>query len=520
MESGRLSLVPILEAYEQAPCGLLTTTIDGTIVRVNRTFCRWTGLEGKDLLDRRRIQDLLTIGGQVFHQTHWAPLLQMQRSVAEVKLEFRHREGHKVPMLINAVRRGIGDAAFDDFACVMVNDRHKYEQELLHARRGAEAALEAKGMAEEALKLADRRKDEFLATLAHELRNPLAPIQAAVRLFSGKEFTDQQVIWSRGVLERQVRQLSRLVDDLMDVSRIAEGKLELRKEHVELAAVLRLAIEGSRGFLQSESHQLTATLPDSPLYLEADPARLVQIVQNLLNNAAKYTPAGGKIELDARRENGDAVVCVRDTGIGIAPENLERMFVIFAQLASGRSRSQGGLGIGLSLVRAMTEQHGGTVTAASAGANRGSAFTVRLPLSSMQDAQRSNSESTVAASLPQKRRILIVDDDEDTAASLALLLESDGYETRAASTGGAALLLASEFKADAVLLDVTLPDISGHEVARRLRGDPLISNVLLIALTGWSRKQDEQLALEAGFDHYLLKPVDYDRLLALLKTNA
>ena len=516
MDSGRHTLVPINDAYEQAPCGLVTTTIDGTIVRVNATFCRWTGFEAHELLDQRRIQDLLTIGGKVFHQTHWAPLLQMQRSVAEVKLEFRHSDGHKVPMLINAVRRMAGDTEFDDFACVVVNDRHKYEKELLHTRRRAEAALEAKSAAEQALQVADRHKDEFLATLAHELRNPLAPIQAAVRLLSIKEFSDQQVIWSRGVLERQVALMARLVDDLMDVSRIAEGKLELRKEHVELSVVMRQAIEGSRDLLRAESHHFTARLPDSPVYLDADSIRLTQIVQNLLNNAAKYTPSGGKIELEARREDDEAVISVRDTGIGIAAENLDTLFTIFSQLPSGRSRSQGGLGIGLSLVRAMTERHGGTVTATSMGVNQGSEFTVRLPLSRVQTAMPSD-KAPATPEHHKKRHVLIVDDNEDTAVSLAVLLEGDGYETRTAASGSAALLLASEFQADVLLLDISLPDMSGHEVARRLRADPLKGHLLLIALTGWSQEQDRQTASDAGFDHYLLKPVNYDDLLALLK---
>lgn len=516
MDSRRQTLVPVSDAYEHAPCGLVTTTVDGTIVRVNATFCRWTGFAAEALLDQRRIQDLLTVGGKVFHQTHWAPLLQMQGSVAEVKLEFRHSDGHKVPMLINAVRRAAADAEFDDFACVVVNDRHKYEKELLRTRRQAEDALEAKSAAERALQLAHRHKDEFLATLAHELRNPLAPIQAAVRLFALKAFSDPQVIWSRGVLERQVAQLVRLVDDLMDISRIAEGKVELRTEHVELSGVMRLAIEGSRDLLRAESHHFSVKLPDSPVYLDADPTRLVQIVQNLLNNAAKYTPAAGKIELEARREDDMAVISVSDTGIGIAPENLETLFTIFSQLPSGRSRSQGGLGIGLSLVRAMTERHGGTVIASSAGVNQGSQFTIHLPLSPVQTTARDDSVPA-PPSRRDKLHILIVDDNEDTAVSLAMLLESDGFETRTAATGGAALRLASEFKADVLVLDISLPDMSGLDLARQLRTGPRGSELLLVALTGWSQEQDRQAALDAGFDHYLLKPVDYGRLLALLK---
>jgi PAS domain S-box-containing protein len=515
MDSTRRTMGPLSDAFEHAPCGLVSTTADGVIVRVNATFCRWTGFDAGELLDQRRIQDLLTVGGKVFHQTHWAPLLQMQRSVAEVKLEFRHRDGRKVPMLINAVRRAVGECDFDDFACVIVHDRHKYEMELLHTRRLAEEALEAKSAAEEALQLANRHKDEFLATLAHELRNPLAPIEAAVRLFATKTFTDQQTIWSRGVLERQVAQLARLVDDLLDISRIAEGKLELRKQHVDFSSAIHAAIEGARELIRAQSHHLTVELPDTPMFLDADPTRLTQIIQNLLNNAAKYTPAGGSIDLEARREGDEVVISIRDTGIGIAPEDLPTLFSIFSQLPSGRSRSRGGLGIGLSLVKALTEQHDGTVAVSSAGIDKGSEFTVRLPLSPVQGIIEESSAPD-RSSEGRRRRILIVDDNEDAAVSLSMLLEADGYEVRTATRGDAAVLLAFELHADVLLVDIGLPDMSGYDVARRIRQDPNDSNMLLIALTGWSQERDRQEAFDAGFDHHLAKPVDYARLLSLL----
>ncbi|MEC5409363.1 ATP-binding protein [Paraburkholderia sp. MPAMCS5] len=515
MDSTHRNAGPIGDAFEQAPCGLLSTATDGTIVRVNATFCRWLGFEAPELLDVRRIQDLLTMGGKVFHQTHWAPLLQMQRSVAEVKLEFRHRDGHKVPMLINAARRVAGDAELDDIACVIVNDRHRYEKELVHTRREAEDALQAKSDAEQALQLANRRKDEFLAMLAHELRNPLAPIQAAARLFGLKEFTDPQVLWSRGVLERQVAQLVRLVDDLLDVSRIAEGKMEFRPEHVELSAAVRRALEGSRGVLQAQSHQFSVRLPEAPAFVDADPVRLVQIVQNLLNNAAKYTPAGGIVELHARREGNEAVISVRDSGIGIAAENLHSVFGLFSQLPSGRSRSQGGLGIGLALVRALAEGQGGTVSVSSRGVNQGSEFTVRLPLSPVQEALAADKASERPRE-HKRRRIVIVDDSEDAALSLSMLLEADGYETRTATTGSEAVDLVFDFKADILLLDIGLPDMSGYEVARQIRRDRRGSSMQLIAVTGWSQEPDREAAFEAGFNYHLAKPVDYERLLSLL----
>lgn len=508
----------IEDAYEQAPCGLVTTTIDGTIIRVNATFCAWCGFEAAELVGQRRIQDLLTIGGKVFHQTHWAPLLLMQRSVAEVKLEIRHSAGHKVPMLINAVRWGTGEAQFDDFAFVIVTDRDKYEQELLATRLRAEEALEAKNHAEQALQAIDRRKDEFLATLAHELRNPLAPIRAVVELLKNKEFADPQVLWSRGVLERQVGQIARLVDDLLEVSRVAEGKLELRRERVDLSAVIQQSIEGSRGLIDASSHALTVTLPVEPIILDADPARLTQVIQNLVNNAAKYTPTGGAIEVAAERDGDEAILAVRDNGIGISAEHLPTVFGIFEQLAPGLSRAQGGLGIGLSLVRALVERHGGTVTATSNGIGKGSEFVVRLPISLDQTGSwlSAPNEEVLAA---KNRRVLIVDDSEDAALSLAMLLDSDGHKVQTAHDGASAMELMLESSPNVILLDIGLPDINGYELAKEIRRRPEGRNALLIALTGWAQEQDKLNAVAAGFDLHLTKPVDYPKLLAILSQS-
>ncbi|KQR78787.1 hypothetical protein ASG35_10415 [Burkholderia sp. Leaf177] len=509
------TLNSIADAYDRAPCGLVTTTVEGTIVRANATFCEWCGYEADALINVRRIQDLLTVGGKVFHQTHWAPLLLMQRSVSEVKLDIRHSAGHKVPMLINAVRRGNGDSQFDDFAFVIVTDRNKYEQELLSTRLKAEEALEAKHQAELTLQAIDRRKDEFLATLAHELRNPLAPIQAVVELLRNKEFHDPQVIWSRGVLERQVTQLARLVDDLLEVSRVAEGKLELRRERVDLNAVIRQSIEGSRGLIDASSHVLTLTLPSSPIFLDADSARLTQIVQNLVNNAAKYTPTGGAIEVAVTREGDEAVIAVRDNGIGISHEHLPTIFGIFAQLVPGLSRAQGGLGIGLSLVRSLVERHAGTVSAASKGIGQGSEFVVRLPIT-LDQADTSLAKTTGKVAVDKSRRILVIDDNEDAALSLAMLLEIDGHDVRTAHTGGSGMDLMRQWPAEVILLDIGLPDINGYDLARQIRQHPDGDSALLIALTGWSQEQDKLDAVAAGFDFHLTKPVDYPNLLGIL----
>jgi len=515
VDTSQRALVPIGDAFERAPCGLLTTATDGTILRVNATFCRWTGFDAIELLDERRIQDLLTMGGRVFHQTHWAPLLQMQRSVAEVKLEIRHRDGYKVPMLINAIRQSADSGEYDDFACMLVLDRHKYEQELLRVRNQARLALEEKSVAEDALRSADRRKDEFVATIAHELRNPLAPIQAAARLFSLQNFIDPRLSWSSRVLERQAKQLARLVDDLLDISRVAEGKLEIKVEHVDLVLIVRQAAEGSRGMVETAGHLFVVDLPTEALFVDADPGRILQIVENLLTNAAKYTPAGGTIQLSIDKDRQNAIIAVRDSGIGIASEDLPSIFGIFSQLSSGLTRSQGGLGIGLSLVRALTERHGGKVGIASEGPGKGSEFTVQLPLSPVQ---RANPEPTTISNcvFNGSSRVLIVDDNEDAALSLAMLLDIDGHEARTATNGAMALELVSSFRPDVIVIDIGLPDMSGHELARLVKQTPGGTDSLLVALTGRSQEQDRQAAAEAGFQHFITKPVDYDTFLGML----
>lgn len=517
MDSPTRALPALDEVYDHAPCGLLMTTVQGTIVRVNATFCRWLGYDADDLVDQRRLQDLLTIGGKVFHQTHWSPLLQMQRSVAEVKLDMVHRDGTTVPMLINACRRHHDGMEFDDLAVLVVADRHLYERELLRARQHAESALEAKRLAQQALQRADRRKDEFLATLAHELRNPLAPMRTVLDVLLLKDFTDPQVVWSRDVLQRQVAHLTRLVDDLLDVSRIAEGKVELRKGRVDLAMALERSVEGSRSIIDAGAHTLVVQVrqPAEPMAVDADPTRLFQIVQNLLTNAAKYTPPGGNIWLSAERDDDHTVISVRDSGIGIAAAHLPYIFDIFSQLPPGMAHSQGGLGIGLSLVRALTELHGGTVAVSSAGVGLGSEFVIRLPLAGAErNAPAGDPAGPVATG--EQCRVLIIDDNEDAATSLAMVLELEGHTTCTAFDGHAGLKLIDDFSADAVILDVGLPGLNGYEIARLVRRRTAGGKTLLIALTGRGQAQDKQDAKAAGFDFHFTKPVDLGILLTVL----
>ncbi|MFM0010010.1 PAS domain S-box protein [Paraburkholderia sediminicola] len=750
--------------FEHAACGLLVTTPDGWILRVNATFCSWLGYNAPELAEAKHVQDLLTADSRVFHQTHWSPLLQMQGSVAEVKLNMLHRDGHMVPMLLNAVRRDHGESSYLEVAVLIVADRHKYEQDLLLARRNAEASvaahqlaqkelqesrdvlslamrgarmgawshesksgkfwwsrelealagyaegrfagmpggffelihpgdlialneavdhavasgddyvaefrflhasgdwcwMEGRGRAtydrqgepltiyglgidiserkdaqtvllrqaaifehlsdaivitdlrgnitdfnaggermlgyrrreilgkpiaifhppEDALRIrrevlaalaadgtwrreltfvrrdgtrgvcetvvkplanargdiygavsvsrditgrrraeqqlqrlnlelskADRRKDEFLATLAHELRNPLAPMRNVLEILRLKDFADPQLSWSRDVFDRQLQHMTHLVDDLLEVSRITQGKLELRKQRrLELARAMQSAMEAARPTVQASAHHLSVTLPREPLYLDADPTRLSQMILNLLNNAAKYTPPGGSISLAAEREGDEAVIVVRDSGIGIPREHLDSVFEMFSQLAPALERSQGGLGIGLALVRGLAELHGGTVAAFSSGPGSGSEFVIRLPLSKATPEQSESAPPEVPRTAGL--RVVIVDDNADAADSLAMVLELEGHKVRTAGDGIAGLELIGEFAPQAVILDIGLPGLNGYELARRIRHEHHDTGILLIAVTGWGQQQDKQTAEEAGFDHHFTKPVD------------
>jgi signal transduction histidine kinase/ActR/RegA family two-component response regulator len=392
--------------------------------------------------------------------------------------------------------------------------------EAMHeARRQAEhQAWEAERGRRE-LERADRQKDEFLAMLAHELRNPLAPIHNAVQILSVRGHHPAEVERIRGLIERQLRQMVRLVDDLLDMSRITRGKINLCKETVDLARVVSTAVETSLPLIESKGHELTVLLPETPLQVYADATRLAQVVSNLLNNAAKYTEPAGRIGLAVERLDGEARVSVRDTGIGIAPDMLPRVFDLFMQAESSADRAQGGLGVGLSLVRRLVEMHGGRVEAHSAGLGRGTEMVVRLPVPPGPVAEEAPAAPAVRS--PQAGaagafRILIVDDNEDSAESLAVLMELAGHEVRTAFEGLSALEEARTFRPGVVLLDIGLPNLDGYEVARRLCQEPGRDRMLLLAMTGYSQEEDRRRSREAGFDHHLVKPVDLDKLRGLL----
>jgi CheY-like chemotaxis protein/nitrogen-specific signal transduction histidine kinase len=371
--------------------------------------------------------------------------------------------------------------------------------------------------AEDELKEADRRKDEFLAMLAHELRNPLAPIVSGLEVLSlGAEAarTPGPVLEMMG---RQVDHLVRLVDDLLEVSRITRGKIELRKEVLDFGEVLTHALDTSRPWIEAASHSLRIDVPAEPVRIEADGVRLAQVISNLLNNAAKYTPPGGYIALVARVDDGQLVIRVSDTGYGISPESIDDVFEMFSQ--SGHDRcSESGLGIGLALVRTLVQMHGGSVSVASDGHGRGSEFTVRLPIGNvMQD-------DVVRIPVPEDRgstmqRVLVVDDNRDSANSLGMLLDVMDYDVKVAFDGASALEQLDDFRAEAVFLDIDMPGMDGYEVARRIRERADLEDVVLVAVTGWNEGNDRAASKHAAFDHYLLKPVEIESLRAVLSTN-
>jgi signal transduction histidine kinase/ActR/RegA family two-component response regulator len=359
---------------------------------------------------------------------------------------------------------------------------------------------------------ADRRKDEFLAMLAHELRNPLAAVANAASLLNTSTPEDRE--WATGVITRQSSQLAHLIDDLLDVSRITTGKIRLRKELIDVGAVLDRARDSAQPLINSRKHELICNYASGFLWLDADPTRLEQIVLNLLTNAAKYTPAGGRIDLSARLAQAEILITVRDNGIGVAPHRMPEMFQLFAQGERSIARSEGGLGIGLTIVQKLVEMHGGRIEAQSDGPNRGSTFTVCFPAATISAPAQTNN-GLPKQSLPG-RRVLIVDDNIDTAQGLARILTRAGHEITVAHDGNQALVQAREQSPQSVILDIGLPGMDGFEVARRLRSEAGCANALIIAVTGYGQPEDRQKSIEAGFDHHLVKPVDLDELKKLL----
>ena len=378
--------------------------------------------------------------------------------------------------------------------------------------------IDAQKRSEEALRTTDRRKDTFLAVLAHELRNPLAPMRNALELLKRSEANPDINQRARATMERQLSHMVRLVDDLLDLSRINSDKLELQKQPVVLSEVVSQAVETVRPLIAESRHELSIDLPPEPLQLNGDTVRLSQAFSNLLNNACKYTEPGGRISLTAAQRDGHVIVSIRDNGMGIPTDLSPRIFEMFTQADHSLQRQHGGLGIGLALVKRLVEMHEGEVSAGANPAGQGSEFLVRLPLMTVPKANElSTSHSTSPANAAATLRILVVDDNRDSAETLSMLLELMGNEISVAYDGEQALAMAKEIKPDVVLLDIGLPKLNGYDVARLIRQEPWGSNPILVAITGWGQTEDKDLSREAGFDHHLVKPVDHDQLLKLIQ---
>ena len=372
--------------------------------------------------------------------------------------------------------------------------------------------------AEEALRADSRRKDEFLALLAHELRNPLAPIRHVLQIMRLSGGHGQLLHSAFEIMERQIGHMVRMVDDLLDVSRISRGKIELRVEDIELASVIHQAVEAATPHIANMSHRLTVSLPAAPIYLSGDSTRLAQAISNLLNNASKFTDSGGSIHLSVERDAEQAVIRVKDSGIGISVEQLPLIFDMFTQLDGSLERSQAGLGIGLTVVKNLVELHDGTVEAHSAGVGQGCEFVVRLPIRDEVIAEEKPKATLVDPQIKSSRRILVVDDNQDSANSLATFLQLLGNETYTAFDGIEALEKAAALQPDVVLLDIGMPKLNGYEAARRIRAQPWGEHVVLVAVTGWGQDEDRLKAREAGFDCHMVKPIDPAALTATLAT--
>ncbi len=436
--------------------------------------------------------------------------LQAKGYVRYENLPLESRSGHKVE--VEFVSNVYGENSHQVVQC---NVRDITERSRLQRQVQEQAA---------ALADLDRRKDEFLAMLSHELRNPLTPILNAallLRLHSNRNrlhgIENPVLQQSATIIERQVGQLARIVDELLEVSRITTGRIQLQRERIALAVVVENAAATVRSLIDQRKHELTVSLPPQAIWLDADAARLEQVVVNLLTNAAKYTDPGGHVWVTLQQEGEEAVLRVRDTGVGIAPEVLPRIFDLFTQAERSLDRSQGGLGIGLALVQRLVEMHGGTVTASST-LGQGSEFVVRLPVVPPPEPQASSPPTEKAEPTKPSLRVLVVDDNVDTVTTLALLVQESGHEVRTAYDGSAVLEAALDYRPNVVLLDIGLPGLNGFEVAKRLRQQPALQNAVLVAMTGYGRDSDRQRSQEAGFDHHLVKPGDFGKVLDILAT--
>ncbi len=477
--------------------------LEGVPFFVNRAGLEMVGLESIEEAKRTAVRDFFFPEDQAKLMDEFFPGV-LEQGHGEIEVRFRNfKTGEARWMAYKVV--ALTDSADEPVAFATVSQDVTERKQLADDLRRLAADLSE----------ADRRKNEFLATLAHELRNPLAPMSNMLEVVKRANGDWEVLKQAHETLERQLGQMVRLVDDLLDLNRVTHDRLELRRSEVELSSVIQQAVEVARPLVDSAGHHLSVDLPDEPIYLDADRDRLAQLFGNLLNNSCKYTKPGGVVSLSAQHVGDEVVVAVKDNGAGIPAEKLESIFDMFMQVDRTSERSQGGLGIGLTLVKRLTEMHGGSIEARSDGEGQGSEFIVRLPILN-RPVVAEESSSRLASDPQAQRRVLIVDDNLDSAESLAMLLEITGNKTYMAHDGLEALEQIEKYRPEVVLLDIGLPRVDGHEVCRRVREKSWGKDIVVIALTGWGQDDDRRKSEEAGFNGHLVKPVDYDKLLELL----
>jgi PAS domain S-box-containing protein len=484
-------LAAIVESSDDA---IVSKTLDGVIQSWNRGAARIFGYTAEEAIGR---SITLIIPPEL--QAEERQILEKIRSGERVDHFDTTRvtkDGRRIPisLTVSPVRDSRG----------VIIGASKVARDISERVRADEALRRS----EEALREADRRKDEFMALLAHELRNPLAPIRYALATAKKSNRTPGQQKRAEEIIERQVAHMSRLLDDLLDISRITHGTLELKTGITELTFVLGTAIEAARPLLDAKRHTLSVSMPEQPVRLVGDAVRLAQVFSNLLINAAKYTDVAGQIELRAHQVQNEVVVSVRDNGMGISSDMMRRLFTMFAQDRTAAERSEGGLGIGLALVRGIVALHGGSIEARSDGRDQGSEFVVRIPIGTATAADSSSDRPTAAPISGAGLRILVVDDNRDSADSCSALLELSGHHLQTAYTAREALTLAANSPPHVILADIGLPDIDGYELAREVRSASWGRGVVLIAMTGWGQDADKRRAFDAGFDHHFTKPID------------
>ncbi|MGJ0484652.1 MAG: hybrid sensor histidine kinase/response regulator [Methylomicrobium sp.] len=466
---------------------------------INEAGMRLIGLDSLEQGVRTPVQEFFFPEDQSFILDEFFPRV-VREGHADVEIRFRHFKS--------------GDAIWMLYNVFMIKDSTGEPVGFATVSRDISVSKQVKA----ALHEANQRKDEFLAMLAHELRNPLTPINNAAHILDSLNLENPRLSWATGIIKRQVKHLTHLVDDLLDVSRIVRGKISLKKERLDLVEVIKAVLETARGFISDKQQHLDVSLPEQPVLVEGDSVRLSQVLLNLLDNASKYSLEKGRIEVNVQLLGSEVVIQVRDNGMGISPELMPTIFDLFQQGMRTLDRSQGGLGIGLTLVKQLMELHGGRVTAASPGPGLGSTFSILLPTIVEAPAFPPVSESPMP--LPSAGiRVLVVDDDADVRMSTALLLELNGYEIKMADSGEQALTLIGQFHPDVVLLDIGMPGENGYQVAQSIRRLPNGGGMLLIALSGYGRAEDLARSQEAGFDHHLVKPLNLKELCRLLETR-